>query len=70
MIKKENATKTKKVPVLWDRSNMKTVYSFGDKDPFRKAIWFDEEGNAYEMIYARLSRQYSLNPCPYYNIKD
>ena len=64
---KETAIKTKVVPVEWDKNNKKKVYSFGDKDPFGKALWYDDEGNAYELIYARKANAYSLNPYPYYN---
>lgn len=61
------AIKTKKAPVLWDSNNKKVVKYYGDKDNWNKAIWYDEDGNAYEMIYARLAKQYSLNPYPAYN---
>ena len=62
------AIKTKKnVSVLWDSSNRKTVYYYGDKDAWHKAIWFDADGKAYELIYARRGGQYSLNPFPYYD---
>jgi len=64
---KETAIKTKVVPVKWDENNKKKVYSFGDKDSFGKALWYDDEGNAYELIYARKANAYSLNPYPYYN---
>lgn len=56
------AIKTKRAPVLWDNNNKKTVYYFGDKDTDGKAIWYDEDGNKYEMIYSRLAKKYSLNP--------
>lgn len=64
------AIKTKKCPVLWDSKNKKTVFDYGDKDPFGKSLWYDSDGNAYELIYARLAKQYSLNPCPAYNRAD
>lgn len=61
------AIKTKKAPVLWDNNNKKVVKYYGDKDEFGKAIWYDEDGNAYELIYARRANAYSLNPYPTYN---
>lgn len=61
------AIKTKKAPILWDRANTITVRYYGDKDDFGKAIWYDKDGNAYELIYARLAKRYSLNPYPHYN---
>ena len=67
IIKESAAIKTKRAPVLWDRANMITAYSYGDKDPWGKAIWYDEQGKAYELIYARLSHKYSFNPYPYYD---
>ena len=57
-----SAIKTKVAPVLWNNSNKKKVYYFGEKDVDGKAIWYDEDGNKYEMIYARLAKKYSLNP--------
>lgn len=56
------AIKTKRVPIRWDNKNKKTVFDYGDKDPWGKTVWFDEDGMPYEMIYARLTKQYSLNP--------
>ena len=67
MFKKENATKTMKAPVRWNKDNIITAYYFGDKDDWNKAIWYDENGNAYEMIYARRAKKYSFNPYPAYN---
>ena len=54
IIKESAAIKTKRAPVLWDRANMITAYSYGDKDPWGKAIWYDEQGKAYELIYDNL----------------
>lgn len=62
-----SAIKTKKAPIGWDKDNKVTCQYFGDKDEFGKAIWYDENGNAYELIYARLAKAYSFNPYPYYN---
>ena len=56
------AIKTKKAPILWDNSNKVTCKYYGDKDAFGKAIWYDEAGHAYELIYARRGGQYSFNP--------
>lgn len=65
------AIKTKKnVSVLWDRNNRKTVCCYGDKDPFNKAIWYDVDGNAYELIYARRGGEFSLNPRADYDRKE
>lgn len=61
------AIRTKKAPVLWDEDNRIICHYYGDKDEFNKAIWYDENGNAYELIYARLSNKYSFNPYPAYN---
>lgn len=61
------AIKTKKAPVLWDNNNRKVVKYYGDKDEFGKAIWYDEDGNAYELIYAIRAKAFSLNPYPAYN---
>lgn len=61
------AIKTKVAPILWDNSNKVKCFYYGDKDPFNKAIWYDENGNAYELIHARLGNQYSFNPYPAYN---
>lgn len=60
------AIKTKRVAIGWGKEKI-TVFDYGDKDDFGKAIWYDEAGNAYEMIYARIAKQYSLNPYPHYN---
>lgn len=62
-----NAIKTKKAPVLWDNNNKITAYYYGDKDPFNKAIWYTEDGKAYELIYARMANKYSFNPYPTYD---
>ena len=64
------AIKTKKCSVSWDSKNKKTVFDYSDKDPFNKTIWYDADGNAYEMIYARFAKSYSLNPYPAYNRAD
>ena len=61
------AIKTKKAPIGWDNSKRIVCQYFGDKDAFGKAIWYDENGNAYELIYARISKSYSFNPYPHYN---
>ena len=61
------AIKTKKAPILWDESNKVTCQYYGDKDPFNKAIWYDDKGQAYELIYARRVNKYSFNPYPAYN---
>lgn len=62
------AIKTKKrVPIEWDDKNRVTVYDYGDKDHFGSTIWFDDNGNAYGMIYARRAGKYSLNPMPAWN---
>lgn len=61
--------KTKKAPIKWNKENTVTCFYYGDKDDFNKAIWYDENGNAYELIYARAAKAYSFNPYPYYNIK-
>ena len=61
------SVRTKKAPIKWDDSNKVTCKYYGDKDAFDKAIWYDADGNAYELIYARRSKQYSFNPCPAYN---
>lgn len=61
------AIKTKKAPVKWDNNNKITCRYEGDKDVFNKAIWYDENGKAYELIYARLAKKYSFNPYPQYN---
>ena len=61
------AIKTKKAPVLWNKENTITAYYYGDKDPYHKAIWYDKDGKAYELIYARLARKYSFNPYSTYD---
>ena len=63
------AIKTKKAPISWDNNNRVTCYYYGDKDPFNKAIWYDEDGKAYELIYSRLGNAYSFNPYPAYDNK-
>jgi hypothetical protein len=55
------AIKTKKAPICWDRKNMVTCYDYGDKDVWGKTIWYDQDGKAYELIYARLTKKYSFN---------
>lgn len=60
------AIKTKRVAIGWGDKKIKVEY-YGDKDDFGKAIWYDEAGNAYELIYARHANRYSLNPYPHYN---
>lgn len=42
----------------------------GEKDPWGKEIWRDAEGNAYELCYARLSKQYAFIPYPAYNKRE
>lgn len=64
------AIKTKMAPILWDKKNMVKCFDYGDKDCYGKTIWYDANGKAYTMIYARLAREYSFNPCPYYDKKD
>lgn len=59
--------KTKKAPIEWDRNNMTTCYYYGDKDAYGKAIWFDADGKAYDLIYARFSKSYSFNRLPEYD---
>lgn len=61
------AIKTKVAPIRWDNNNKVKCFYYGDKDPYNKAIWYDENGNAYELIYARMSNRYSYNPYPAYN---
>ena len=61
------AIKTKKAPVLWDDKNKITCKYYGDKDNYNKAIWYDENGKAYELIHARRGNAYSFNPWPAYN---
>ena len=66
-MKAKTAIKTKKAPVLWDKAHKITAYDFGDKDEFGKTIWYDDNGKAYELKYARLARQYSFHPYSAYN---
>ena len=54
--------KTKTAPVLWNKANTITCTSDGTKDPWGKVTWYDADGNAYELIYARRARAYSFNP--------
>ena len=61
-IKTKIATKTMTAPVKWDKENKITCYFFGEKDVYGKACWYDEDGNEYELIYARLSKKYSFIP--------
>lgn len=61
------AIKTKKAPIHWDKNNMIICKYYGDKDDFGKAIWYDENGKAYELIYARLANRYSFNPYSHYD---
>lgn len=63
----QTVIKTKKAPIRWDRNNMVTCYYYGDKDRYGKAIWLDAEGKAYNLIYARLSGEYSFNRMPAYD---
>jgi spore germination protein YaaH len=58
----KTAIKTKKAPIHWNNENKVTCYYYGDKDEWGKAIWYDENGKAYELIYARLANKYSFNP--------
>ena len=67
MTTNKTTTKTKKAPVLWNYNNIITCVCYGEKDPWGKAIWYDKNGNAYELIFARLARKYSFNPYPHYN---
>lgn len=61
------AIKTKKAPIRWDSNKIITCQYFGDKDDDKKAIWYDENGKAYELIYARHAKKYSFNEYPHYN---
>lgn len=61
------AIKTKKAPIKWNKENMITACYYGDRDDWGKAIWFAENGKAYELIYARLAKQYSFIPYPSYD---
>lgn len=63
------AIKTKKAPVLWDNSKKVVCKYYGEKDVYGKALWYDEEGNAYELIHAKFGG-WSFNPYPYYNKKE
>ena len=65
----KTAIKTKRASIKWDKTNKVTAYYYGDKDEWGKALWYDEEGNIYELIYARLSKEYTFIPCPSYNKK-
>ena len=58
------AIKTKKTSIRWDKNNKVTAHYYGDKDEWGKAIWYDEEGKAYELIYARVSKEYTFLPYP------
>lgn len=59
--------KTMTATVKWNKSNIITCYYYGDKDDYNSAIWYDDNGNAYKLQYARLTRQYTFQPNPYYN---
>lgn len=61
------AIKTKKAPIGWDSKKKVTCYDYGDKDDFGKTIWYDADGKAYEMIYARFAKAYSFNRYPFYD---
>ena len=37
-----------------------TCHTTGEKDPWGKEIWRDDEGYAYELKYARLSRTWAF----------
>jgi hypothetical protein len=63
------AIKTKKASIRWDKTNKVTACDYGDKDEWGKAIWYDEEGKAYELIFARAAREYTFLPYPAYDKK-
>ena len=61
-MKKENAEKRMTAPVKWNKANKVTCYYYGEKDKFGKALWYDENGNLYELMYARKTKVYSFYP--------
>lgn len=44
-----------------------TAETDGTVDDYGKALWFDSEGKAYELRYARLARIYAFIRYPYYD---
>lgn len=62
----KTAIKTMKAPVEWE-GEVITCKSYGDKDEFGEAIWYTEDGKAYELMYARRAKRYAFYPIPAYN---
>lgn len=58
--------KTKRA-TLNDMKTVITCTTDGEKDDWGKAIWFDADGKAYELMYARLARKYFFNRRSYYD---
>lgn len=58
--------KTMTAPIKWNKDNKVTCTYDGLKIE-GKAIWYDELGNAYDLMYARASKKYSFYPMPKFN---
>lgn len=57
------AIKTRKARIDWDGPIVKCFY-YGDKDAFGQALWYDENGKCYELMYARRAKTYSFSRRP------
>ena len=58
----------KKAPLYFGDSKKKiTCHSEGQKDPWGKIIWYDDDGKAYELKYARWARAYAFVTYSHYN---
>ena len=57
--------KTKTAWITFSRKDGKiTCTTTGEKDPWGKEIWRSDDGRAWELCYARLSRVYAFNRYP------
>ena len=54
-------TKTAAIGFAGNKGKVTCTYN-GEKDVWGKAIWRDENGNPYELMYARLSKKYAFTP--------
>lgn len=55
------AIKTKRASITIASGAEKiTCRYYGDKDPFGKAIWYTDDGKAYELKHARLANTYAF----------
>ena len=53
-------TKRAQIDFGFNTKERVTCYDYGDKDPWGKTIWYDAEGRAYDLRYARLARVWAF----------